>query len=112
MPQHVSWPRLLRRVPGDFEGDGAHLFVDKTIGRENDGITKLVRLSGEIGHFAAGFFDQQNARSSVPFREAEFQEAIEAASRDTSENNLSGPTAARTLRWLGDNAEDMHIATC
>src|SRR5260370_2494639 len=101
MPQHVSWPRLLRRAPGDFEGDGAHLFVDKTVGRENDGITKLVRLSGEIGHFAAGFFDQQNARGSVPFREAEFPEASEAASRGRGEIERGGPITAHTVRALG-----------
>jgi hypothetical protein len=47
-----------RRGPaGDLQRHGPHLFVDQPVGGENDGAAKLVRISGEIAHFPAGFFN-------------------------------------------------------
>src|SRR6266481_6201211 len=40
----------------------AHFFVDQPVCGDDDGAAKLERIPSEIRDFAAGLFDQQNAR--------------------------------------------------
>src|SRR5713226_9144585 len=65
----------------DFEREGAHLFVDQSVGGTHGETSELIRTSGKISDFAAGFFDQQDASGGVPFLKSEFPEAIEAPRR-------------------------------
>ena len=54
------------RASGNFEGDGAHLFVDEAVGGENDGAAELIRIAGKIADSATGFFDEKDASGGVP----------------------------------------------
>ena len=64
----------------------------QSIGGENDGATKLVRIPGEIAHSPSSFFNQQGARGGVPLLQAEFPEAVEAAGRNASQVQRGGET--------------------
>ena len=98
-----------RGPAGDLQRHGSHLFVDQPISGENDGAAELVRFSGEIAHFAAGFFDQKDARGRVPFLQAEFPEAVEAAGSNGGEVQRGGAIAAHPVRVLREVAIELKI---
>ena len=93
----------------DFQGDGAHLFVDEAVGGEDDGAAELVGISGEVGDFAAGFFDEQDAGGGVPGFQAKFPEAVETADGDAGEIERGGAIAADSVRALGEVAVVLEI---
>jgi len=78
--------------------------VDEAVGGEDDGAAELVWISGEIADFSARFFDEQDSGGGVPLLEAEFPEAVEAASSDAGEVQRSGAIAAHAVRVLGEVA--------
>src|SRR5260370_35953942 len=78
--------------------------MDQPVGGKNDRAAKLVRIPDKIAHFAAGFFDQQNAGSSVPFRKAEFTETVKAAGCHRGEIERGGTIAAYSVRVLREVA--------
>src|ERR1700682_6412071 len=94
---------------GDLQRHGSHLFVDQPVGGENDGAAKLVRIPGEIAHFAASFFDQQDARGRVPFLQAKFPEAVEAAGSNGGEVQRGGAVSAHAVRVLREVAVELKI---
>ena len=94
--------RKSRKAAGDFERDGAHLFVDEAVGGEDDGAVELIGFPGEIADFAAGFFDEEDAGGDIPFVEAKFPEGIEAACGDAGEIERGGAIAAHSVRALGE----------
>src|SRR5438445_7751349 len=96
---------------GDLQRHGSHLFVDQSVGGENDGATKLVRIPGEIAHSPSSFFNQQDARGGVPLLQAEFPEAVEAAGRNASQVQRGGAVAAHPVRALGKVAVVLKIRT-
>lgn len=93
----------------NFQGDGAHLFVDEAVGGEDDGAAELVRISGEVGDFAAGLFDEQDAGGGVPGLQAKFPEAVEAAGGDAGEIERGGAIAADSVRALSEFAVVLKI---
>src|SRR6267154_2703109 len=99
-----SLGREWRTAARDLERHGAHLFVDQPVGGKNDRAAKLIRIPGKIAHFAAGFFDQQNAGSSIPFRKAEFPETVKAAGCHRGEIERGGTIAADSVRVLREVA--------
>jgi len=99
-----SWPRGRRGSPRDLLGHGAHLFVDQTVGGEDDGAAQLVRIAGKSLTLPPASFDQEDTCGDVPFRKAEFPEAIEAAARHGGEVQGSGAVAAHAVRVLREVA--------
>ncbi len=71
--------------------------MDQTIGCEDHGAAELIRRAEKIAHFAAGFFDKQDAGGGVPAIEAEFPEAVEAADGNGGEIEGGGAVAANTV---------------
>lgn len=51
---------------GQFKGDFAHLFMDETVGGEDDWSAEGVGSVVKIGDFSAGLFDEEDTCSSVP----------------------------------------------
>src|SRR5260370_22851341 len=84
----------------DFEGDGAHLFVDEAVRCEDDRAAELVGPSREIGDFSASFLDEQDSGRGVPLLEAEFPEAVEAAGGDRGKIERGGAIAAHPVGAL------------
>jgi hypothetical protein len=84
----------------DLVGDSAHLFVDKTVGGEDDWSAKLIGISGEIGDLAAGFFDEEDARGGIPLLQVKFPEAIEAAGGDAGKIERRRAVAADAVGAL------------
>src|SRR5713226_8208623 len=101
--------RACRAAARDLQRHGAHLFVDQPVGGENHGAAKLVRISGEIAHFATGFFDEEYACGGVPFREPKFPEALEAAGGNAGEVQRGGAVAANAVRMLSEVAVVLKI---
>src|SRR5438309_3509075 len=93
-----------RRPARNLQRQCAHLFVDETVGSEDDGTAQPVRISGEICDLATGFFDEQNSCGSIPFRKPEFPEAVEAAGGDRGEIERGGAIAAYAVRALREVA--------
>jgi hypothetical protein len=60
------WKRPGGILLGDWVGDGAHLFVNKAVGGQNDGAAELIGIAGKIADLAAGFFDEKNSGGGVP----------------------------------------------
>src|SRR6266853_5139050 len=108
---HTLLRRDGRSAARDLQRHGAHLFVDQPVGGKNDRAAKLVRIPGKIADFAAGFFDQQNTRSGVPFRKAEFPEAVEAAGCHRGEIERGRTIAAHSVRVLREVAVVLKIWT-
>ena len=94
---------------GDFKSNGAHLFVDEAVGGEDDGAAELIGISGEIGDFATGFFDEEDSGGGVPGLEAEFPETVEAAGGDAGEIERGGAIATDAVRALGEVAIVLEI---
>ena len=93
----------------DFESDGAHLFVDEAVGGEDDGTAELIGISGEIGDFTSGFFDEEDSGGGVPGLEAKFPETVEATGGDAGEIDSGGAIAADAVRALGEVAVVLEI---
>src|SRR5580704_13607005 len=94
---------------GDFQGHGAHLFMDEAVGSEDDGAAELVRMACKIADSAAGFFDKENAGGGVPFLQAKFPEAIEAACGDAREIERGGAVPAHAVGMLREVAVVLKI---
>ena len=98
-----------QRPTGDFQRHCAYLFVDQPISGEDDGASELVRIAREIRNFATGFFNQQNACGSIPFRKAEFPESVEAAARHGGKIQGGRAITAHSVRALGEIAVVLQI---
>src|SRR6267378_3375239 len=93
-----------RRAAGNFQSDGAHLFVDEAVGGENDGAAELIRIARKIRDFAPGFFDEKDAGGGVPFLKTKFPEAVETTGGDAGKIECRGAIAAHAVRALGEFA--------
>ena len=82
---------------GKLERNKAHFFMDEAIRGENDWPAELIRRAVKIGDFSTGFFDEDNAGSSVPTFQTEFPEAVEAACGDAGKIECGGTVAADSM---------------
>src|SRR6267378_2978085 len=89
-----------RRATGNFESDGAHLFVDEAVSGENDGAAELIRIARKIGDFAAGFLDEKDPGGGIPLLKTKFPEAVETAGGDGGKIECGGAIAAYAVRTL------------
>jgi len=85
--------------------------VDETIGGQDRGAAKLIGTAVEAGDFSAGFLDEENASSDVPFGEAELPETVEATHGDGSEVERGGAVATHSMRPLGKLAIILKIGS-
>src|SRR5712671_6828721 len=74
-----------------------HLFVNGAVGGENHRPAQAVRLTREIADFTTSLFDEERTRRGVPFLQAEFPEAVEAAGGHRSEIEGSGTVASDAM---------------
>src|SRR5258708_39306330 len=103
--------RGMRTAERPLQRHGRHLLSDKPVCSQNEGSAKLVRIPSKITHPASGLFDQQNAGSRVPFRQAEFPEAVKAPGSDAGQVQCSRAVAAHAVRALGEVAVILKIGT-
>src|SRR5260370_27708288 len=66
----------------DFEGGGAHLFVDEAVRCAEDRAAELGGPSREIGGFSPSLLDEQGSCRGVPLLGAEFPQPLGAARGD------------------------------
>src|SRR5260370_32755460 len=86
-----------------------HFFVNGAVGRENRRPAQPVGLTCEIADPTAGLFDQERAGGGVPFLQAEFPEAVEAARGHASEIERSGPITPHAVGALRKIPAVMHM---
>ena len=94
---------------GDFKSNGAHLFVDEAVGGEDDGAAELIGISGEIGDFATGFFDEEDSGGGVPGLKPELPKSIEAPCSDARQIQRRRAIPSNTVRAQSKIPVEMNV---